>query len=68
MDRKEDTNQFLAIRYPNIRNPRRLLQKFDKAMEIFKLWNGGNVESRTRWSLCGEQWTDWTIRDLTRDE
>jgi len=59
---EEDTDEFLAVRFPNV--PKSFLAGLNKRLAWLKVLNGGHAEMKVRWSGGKVQWTDWTDREL----
>lgn len=61
----QDTDAFLAIRYPNIKEPRKFLEQLNEDLGILWPISRGNVEAVVRWSGNLAVWFDWRLRRLT---
>lgn len=63
----QETERFLRMRYPHIKNARLFLERLDAIIALMEPFNGGNIETLIRWSQGEAQWTDGKFRDLMRD-
>lgn len=62
----QDTDEFLALRYPKIKGARLVLEELNETLSLFEMKNGGNAESLIRWSDGYAQWIHWNFRGFIR--